>query len=820
MREHKKKILKRLLIIAGAFILVSFLFLLYVIKTLPNPAELGEYKVNQTTKIYDRTSQVLLYEIYGEENRTVLAWDQIPEAVKLTTLAAEDANFYKHKAVDFKGILRAIAYNILHPTQLQGASTISQQLARNAFLTKEKSIWRKFRELILAIKIERIYTKDKIFELYLNQVPYGSSAYGIESAAKLYFKKSATELDLAEAAYLAALLQSPTYLSPYGSHTDELDNRQKWILNRLITLNLVPKEEVEKAQQEKVKFAPPTFGMQAPHFVMYIKDMLALKYGEDFDSLGLKVTTTLDANLQKIAETAVTKYSKQNTETMNANNMGLLAQDPQTGQILAMVGSHDYYDLENEGNYNVTLAQRQPGSSFKPFAYITALKKGYTPQTVIYDLPTNFSDDPANPYKPKNYDLKFRGPVTFKQALAQSINVPAVEVLYLAGIKNAIQTATNFGITTLTKPPEYYGLSLVLGGGAVKLIDMVGAYSVFSQEGVLHPQASILKIEDPKGKVLEEYKDQPSNVIEPQYTQMINDMLSDDNARAPLFGYNSALAIPGYQVAAKTGTSQDYRDAWIIGYTPTLVAGVWAGNNDYTPINKGGAGGMVAAPCWHEFMAEALKIIGSRNFNPAPVVTSNKPMLDGNYLVQRVFKIDRSTGLPATPSTPTINIGEVTFKEIHSLLYYVDKNDPTGRIPTNPGQDPQFNNWESPVINWARTSIPNFDAEYNKPIPAQYLTAESTITQVLPQNLISIDFVSPNDGQTINGDFYTEATIKGASDANIYLNNVPLGPMTKNQAGNFVYYINYSQLTDQNIIKIEALSASQVLGQAQITVTK
>jgi len=795
---------------------------LFFLATLPDPANLTQRQMSESTQIYDRTGKILLYEIFKEENRTVITWDQIPKSVKDTTLAAEDARFYQHAAVDFKGILRAIRNNFLDSTTLQGASTITQQLAKNAFLTKEKSVIRKIKELFLSLRLEKIYTKDQILELYLNQVPYGSNAYGIESASHLYFNKAAKDLSVSEAAYLAALLQSPSYLSPYGSHRKELDDRQAWVLSRLETLKWLSPEEVANAKKEKVKFMPPGTDLQAPHFVMYIKEQLAQKFGsEEIDSLGLKVITTLDMRLQKIAEDTVTKYGESNAKNLKAGNMALLSQDPKTGQILAMVGSKDYFDIENEGNFNVTLATRQPGSSFKPFAYVTAFQKGYTDNTVLFDLPTNFSNNINQPYAPQNYDSKFRGPVTLRSALAQSLNIPSVKVLYLAGIADTINTAKSMGITSLKEKPDYYGLSLVLGGGGVKLIDMVNAYSVFARDGVKHEQVSILRIEDAKGKVLEEYKPKETKVLEPQYARMINNILSDNEARTPMFNINNSLHLVGYQAAAKTGTSQDYRDAWILGYTPTLTTGVWVGNNDYSPIEKGGAGASASAPCWNEFMSAALKIIGTEDFNPPASVESNKPMMDGNYIVIKNFKIDRLTGELANVNTPLENITETYYKQIHSILYYTNKSDPLGPPLKDPNQDSQFLNWEMPVLIWAQNNVPNFTSEYNQPIPTNYLKEEPIF--VPPSSPVDINIMEPLNGDTISDNFILKVAISDLERINpdiiVFLNGSLIGKMSRTNS-QYLLPITFSQLADQNEIKIEAQKEGQNIGQSQIIVFK
>jgi len=481
-------------------------------------------------------------------------------------------------------------------------------------------------------------------------------------------------------------------------------------------------------------------------FNSYIRDYLTEKYGEDFvEKGGLKVTTTLNFDFQKIAEKAVEDGAK-NNEIYNAKNAALVAIDPKTGQILAMVGSKNYWavKLEPEGciagkncqfepNVNIVTRLRQPGSAFKPFVYATAINNGYTPDTVIWDTSTEFNplcswDGVAGPgidqqtcYKPKNYDGRFRGPVILKQALANSLNVPSVKVLYLAGINNSINMAENLGITTL-KDRSRYGLSLVLGAAEVKLLDMVSAYGVFSQEGVRRESAGILKIEDGSGRILEEYKNQGQKVLSEQVAREINDILSDNNARAPIFGLHSALSLGDRPAAAKTGTAQDpndetkARDAWIIGYTPSLIAGVWAGNNDNTPIEKSGAGVMAAGPIWHDFMIQALKDAPMETFTkPEPMIT-NKPILNNQYQIPVNLKINKNTGLLATDKTPLDLVQEKSFVEIHEILYWINKNDPQGPPPEKPEDDPQFKNWEASLQNWLQI---NYPAVFNQ-LPKDY----------------------------------------------------------------------------------------------------
>ncbi|MFH1346657.1 MAG: PBP1A family penicillin-binding protein [Spirochaetota bacterium] len=657
---------------------------------LPNPEEFINGQIIQSTKIYDRTGEVLLYEIHGDQKRTVIPFSDISQYSREATLAIEDQNFYQHAAMDWKGTLRALIANLSTGEMSQGGSTITQQLARNTFLTPEKTIRRKIKELILANWIEEKYTKDKILELYLNQIPYGTNAYGIESASQTYFNKPAKDLSLAESAILAAMIQAPSYYSPWGTHTEELINRKNYVLEQMYGLGFIDEQEKESAQKAKLVFANQNMGIiKAPHFVMMIKDYLGQKYGEDImERGGLKVITTLDWDLQKLAETVVENGANRNTELYQGKNASLVAQDPKTGQILALVGSKDYFDESIDGNFNVAVqGLRQPGSSFKPFTYITAFEKGYSPNTVVFDLPTEFSSytdicplvninyNNGNPlcFHPQNFDGGFRGPINLRNSLAQSINIASVKVLYLAGLNDTIKTAQNFGISTLTDPGRY-GLSLVLGGGEVKLIDMVGAYSVLSQEGIRHNQSIILEVYDAKGSILEKYLDQATRVIDQQYPKLISNILSDNEARAGLFqGSLSLTVFPGRDVALKTGTTNDYKDAWTFGYTPSLVVGVWAGNSDNTPMQKHAGSILAAVPIWSEFINAALQNYPMEFFNKPDDIQENKLMMNGEYIINN---------------------------QIHNILYYVDKSNPIGPQPLNPEFDSQFWNWELPIKIW------------------------------------------------------------------------------------------------------------------------
>ena len=727
----KRKIVRFfILIILLALLLESALFAYSLVKNLPSPERITERAVAESTKIYDRTGKILLYEIHGEEKRTSLPLNEMPEAIKTATLAAEDINFYKHGGLDWKGIARAIVKNILKGELAQGGSTITQQLVKSSLLGPEKTFKRKIREQIISVLLEKKYSKDEILEMYLNQIPYGSNAYGIAAAAQTYFDKKANELTLGEIAILAALPKAPTYYSPYGSHKDALLNRRDWILERMAAAGFITPEELKKSEKEGVDFIPPRQNIRAPHFVMYLRDYLDEKYGEQFvEQGGLQVTTTLDWPLQEAAEKIIFEGAEQNEKQVQAANAALVAIDPRTGEILAMVGSKDYFgksfpegckpgvNCRFDPNVNIVTRPRQPGSAFKPFVYSTAFKKGYTPETVLFDVPTEFNTrcnpdgapgpeikDKKDCYHPQNYDKKFRGPVSLRQALAQSLNVPSVKLSYLAGVLDSIKTAQEMGITTLTDP-ERYGLSLVLGGAEVTLLEMTSAFGVFAQEGILHPKTAILKIETSKGEVLEEKKDVSQPVLDTEIARLINDILSDNNARIPVFNPQSSLYFPDRQVAAKTGTTQDFRDAWVLGYTPSLVAGVWVGNNDNTEMNQSGPSVMVAGPLWHRFFDFVFNSSSATESFIAPSLKSaNKPILRGIYRNGPVIKIDKISKKLATEFTPPELIEEIGTGEIKSILSLVKKDDPSGDPPANPDDDPQFKNWQTTIENWLKTN--------------------------------------------------------------------------------------------------------------------
>ena len=647
-------------------------------------------QVEQSTKIYDRTGQVLLYDYNRDARRNVIPLSAVSPNIINATIAIEDSSFYAHGGIRFTSIIRAVFANALGISLSQGGSTITQQVVKNELLTSRKSISRKINEWVLAIKLEQSYSKDQILEVYLNNIPYGGTLYGVEAAAETYFGRPAKDISLAQAAYLAAMIQAPSYYSPYGTHKEALAARKNLVLDRMYSLGFIDGDAHAAATSEQVAFSTARYNaIIAPHFVFYILNQLEQTYGASALISGLKVTTTLDADLEVQAESILNRSTLENEKKFNASNAALVAIDPPTGHILAMVGSRDFFDTDIDGQYNAALADRQPGSAMKPFIYALALARGYTRNTVIFDVPTQFSTA-CNPsdiynnappcYAPSNYDARFRGPMTFGTALAQSINIPAIKTLYLVGIQNAINLAKSFGLTTLGDPSQY-GLTLVLGGGEVRLLDLTGAYAAFANAGVLHQPTGILEVSNAQGTILEQYTPRPTSVVPANIAYDLSAMLSDAWARLPEYPLNSPLSFPGYDVAVKTGTTDDTRDAWVVGYTPSIAIGVWTGNNDNSSMVKSVAG-FIAAPMWHEAMAYALSKYPKRYFGePSPIFTTVPPMLRGNWYL------------------PDAN----SIVAPHSLLYWTDKNNPQGPAPGNPSRDPQFAYWEYGIAFWYAT---------------------------------------------------------------------------------------------------------------------
>jgi 1A family penicillin-binding protein len=595
----------------------------YTTRDLPSPKQLESRQIPQTTKILDRNGQ-LLYDIYLDQNRTVVPLSQIPENLKHATIAIEDKDFYKHKGFDVWGIARAFRQTVF-AGDIQGGSTITQQLVKSVFLSPERTLTRKAKELYLAFRVEMAYSKDQILEMYLNQVPYGGTAFGVEAASEQYFGKHIQDLDLAESALLAGLPVAPSYYSPYGQNPQRAKDRQLLVLRRMLGEHYITQSQSDEAAKEGLKFIPSATNINAPHFVMFVREYLAQKYGDAVVSKGgLKVTTTLELELQEKAQQIV-KDNIDKLGPLRVSNGAALVTKPGTGEILAMVGSKDYFDQSIDGAVNLTTALRQPGSSIKPINYATALEhKLITPATIIMDVPTTFSGGPR-PYSPVNYDGKFHGAVTVRNALGNSFNIPAVKVLALNGVNAMISIAQSMGITTFTEPARY-GLSLTLGGGEVKMVDMATAFGVFANQGKRIDLTPILKVEDAQGHILEQYNQRSgTQALSPQTAFLMSSILTDNSARLMEFGASSGLVIPGKTVAVKTGTTDDKRDNWTIGYTPSYLVAAWVGNNDNTPMNPYLASGITgAAPIWNQIMTYVLRDKINEAFNvPTGVVGIN-----------------------------------------------------------------------------------------------------------------------------------------------------------------------------------------------------
>lgn len=713
---------RKFFIVMGSFLAVFILGIAItfavVVRELPNPKQLSNRPIDQSTKIVDRNGN-LIYNFFGDQNRTLLTADQISDNIKDATVALEDATFYEHSGFALKGISRAVVCRVTKSCVAGGGSTITQQYVKLALLNDtSQTLTRKIKDLFLAIEVEQVYSKEEILTGYLNEISYGGNIYGIEAASQSYFGKTAKDLSLAEAATLASIPQRPAYYSPYGSHLDALFARKDYTLDRMASVGMITQEEADAAKKEAPNVENPNFtkkqGLIAPHFAFYVRQqLLAFMEGDSqqaelkLDTAGYTVTTSLDLETQKLAESIVTDMGPAVVKDWGASNAALTAVDPKTGEVIAMVGSIDYTDSKS-GNTNFANALLQPGSSFKPIVYATAFDKDHkhSPASITYDLQTDFGGG----YIPQNYNGKFNGPVTNRNALAQSLNIPAVKNLALVGVSDAIATAEKLGISSLTAKPGDYGLSLVLGAGEVRPVEMANAYGAFSNGGIHHDLRPILKIEK-DGKVIKDFtQDEGTQVIEPQVAYQITSILSDNNARTPVFGSKSKLTLADRPVAAKSGTTNSNRDGWTVGFTPQISVAVWVGNNEAgKTMKKGADGSVVAAPIWNRFMREYLKGKPVEQFARPDGLTeltvdklSGKLPNDQSPPDQRItdifaewqipkesddvhikVQIDKTTGKLATALTPADNIETRYYIRVHS------------EMPDNP-------NWEGPVQAWAQ----------------------------------------------------------------------------------------------------------------------
>lgn len=726
------------------FFIASFVVLPLFAFGLPSPDKVVR-REGFSTKILDRDGEVL-YDIFENERRTLVALEEVPQYLREATIAIEDKNFYKHQGFDPLGMLRGLS-RILTLGRAQGGSTLTQQLVKNVLLSPERSVFRKIREFILAIQIERKYSKDEILQMYLNEAPYGGTAWGVEAAAEVYFGKSADDLNLVESAILAGMPQRPSYYSPYSANPKAYIGRAQDVLRRMREDGYISEEQEKSAREqiESVAFQARGASFKAPHFVQYVQKILEERYGaEVVEQGGLKVTTTLDLELQEKAQEVVTEEIAK-VESQKITNGASVAIDPQTGEILAMVGSKNFNDPNYDGQVNVTVALRQPGSAFKPFTYVTAFKEGYTASTLIMDVPTTFPGGVGQPdYKPVNYDGEHRGPVQVRYTLGNSINIPAVKMLAMVGIKDVLETAYDLGITTLKPDNETLkrvGLSLTLGGGEVKLLDLTAAYGAFMNGGFKVEPIAILKVEDKDGKVLEEVKpEKGKRVLSESEAFLIANILSDNSARSEVFGTNSLLNIAGVTAAVKTGTTNDKRDNWTVGGNGQALVGVWVGNNDNSPMLNVASGVSGASPIWRRTLLESLKGKPNTGFSvPDSVISASVDVVSGyrshdgypsrtEYFVKGTepgedtvhtkLKICKNDGKLATPSD--ISSGNYEERE-----YFVFKEeDPTVAAGG-------VNKWQEGILAWlSGQSEPKYHP------PSDYCEGSSTI---------NVEFVNPKD---------------------------------------------------------------------------
>jgi 1A family penicillin-binding protein len=794
MTNNRKKYIKNIIIgvvATGLFLGGVAVIWLSTLKV-PDLKSFEERLVEKSTKIYDRTGEIVLFDFHKDVKRTVVQFSEMGSYLPKATVAIEDTEFYNHIGIRPMSFLRAVIVNIQTGEFSQGGSTITQQIVKNALLTTEKTISRKLKEWVLALKVERQMSKDEILELYLNEAPYGGVLYGALEASQAFFNKKPSDLTLAEASYLAAIPKAPSFYSPYGKNKEKLEARKNLVLAKMNELGFITNEEYEKAKNEVVVWrAPEDKSIKAPHFVFYVREYLEDKYGNDVVNMGgLKVTTTLDYEMQQKAEEIVKRKALENEKKYKAENAGLVAVDPKTGQILVMVGSRDYFDKEIDGAYNIATAMRQPGSAFKPIVYALGFTKGYTPETVLFDVPTEFNTgcnaygqsrggvSQKTCYMPDNFDGAYRGPITVREALARSINIPAVKMLYLVGIDNAIKVAGDMGIKSLENAKRY-GLTLVLGGGEVRLVDLTSAYGIFATEGKRSPHTPILKIEKDGGTILEEYRENSFEVIPTETALAISGILSDNQARTPTFGANSPMNISGFDVAVKTGTTNNSKDAWIVGYTPNISVGVWAGNNDARPMANV-TSVSVAGPIWNEFMREILPKRPNESFRAPTSEKDNlslKAILRGIWLGGESYFIDTVSGKLATEFTPKETIKEIVTTNVHNILHWVDKTNPRGPLPSNPNKDAQYNNWEIAVRDWWSRNSYKYPQISSANIPTDYDNIHT------PTNKPVVTILEPLNESVLNPN--TPSLIRVAVNTpylvtkmDVYVNDIYLGSTT------------------------------------------
>ena len=778
----------------GFFFILGVIILWATTLPIPTPDSFNERRVSHSTRVFDRTGEIVLYDFVKDRQQEDVSIINISRNIQNAFIVAEDKNFYNHFGIEPVSIVRAFFVNIFFLDLKQGGSTITQQLIKNTLLTTDKTLTRKLKEWVLSIKIEQSFSKNTILEWYLNEIPFGGTIYGVEEVSQSFFNKSAKDVTLAESAYLASLPKAPSYYSPYGTNRDKLEERKNSILQKMLLEKFITSEEYEEAINEKVVFLPKNQlgDIKAPHFVFYIKEEVEkLLKLPSIETAGLSIVTTLDYELQKELGEDLYEYALLNEERVNAENAGFVGIESGSGEILVMIGSRNYFDTEIDGEFNIATAKRQPGSTFKPFAYAEAFNKKYTPETILFDVPTEFNErcldilleikklhpnsemsikeleeeyflntdvdeEDLQCYSPGNYDNVFRGPVTMREALAQSINLPSVKTLFLAGLFDTYNLIKRMGITSLSNPLQY-GLTLVLGGGEVSLLELTSAYGVFANDGKYVDSTGILYIQDSQEKIIYRSESRPRQVLATNTARTINDILSDNEARSPAFGIYSPLSVEGYQVAAKTGTTNDYRDAWTVGYSPHIVGGVWAGNNDNTPINKR-TGLYVVTPLWNKLFTKLLEKYESKEsvfIKPSPIIEKKGAgVLYGNIVLDQ--------------------------NKPHSILHYVSLEDTL--TPPTPKQlsSLSYQLWEFGVEEWLQyNSISNFDVVSDTPFDASTFNFGNSHIFNTPQQAahnpgrISVDILFPENNQDFGREVIVVVpkTSSGGVTYELFINN-------------------------------------------------
>ncbi|EKD99643.1 MAG: hypothetical protein ACD_22C00218G0002 [uncultured bacterium] len=827
-------------IIAGTFLLI-ILFAVFS-RDLPNPNTLLQRSSQLSTKIMDRNGK-LIYEVYGDKNRELITIDKVSTNVIHATLATEDSAFYQHKGFSLRGILRAVKNMVFGGGSLQSGSTLTQQVVKNAVLSQEQTITRKVKELILSLQLENKYTKNEILQMYLNETPYGGQNYGIMTAAKTYFNKAPSELSIAESAYLAGLPQRPSYYSHFGSNPEAGIERKNYVLYLMNVRGWIGEDgkkyyindvEYEAAKNEELKFESFSTPFKAPHFVFYVKGLLADKFGEEaVEQGGLQVKTTLDLDLQDTAQQIVLEEVDE-AGYLNVGNGSLVALDSKTGQILAMVGSKGYFlDQLPEGcisgttgpnsctfepYLNVTLASRQPGSSIKPITYANLLMQGYTASFPLLDVPTTFYGGTYDkPYTPENYDGQFRGPMSLRKSLGNSLNIPAVKALKIGGIDSMIDLAEKMGISTL-KDRSRYGLALTLGGGETKLLEMTGAYATFAGKGVYKEPSAILEVKDGKGTVLYNWRDNGgTRALSEEVAFLIADILSDDGARSEAFGFGSLLNIPGYQVAAKTGTTDDKRDNYAMGFTPSVTVGVWVGNNNNDKMNPTIASGITGAtPIWNRFMKAYLKDKTAEKFETPKNV--------------KKIEVDQLTGMLPFKDFPKRNewFAENTEPTAQSTWFKtIEVCEKDGKIANDSCKDAgktevntyvkitaELSEWQNDVDKWVYEHYKS-DEKYFPPTTISHLEYDDG--DVSNDNSVYVDFMNLKDGDKVGVSFRLGVEVSSASDVEevrIYDND---SQVTKDSSEPFGYNFTYSATESaEHIYKVVAQDEEGNKGEATI----